>query len=463
MLNKENLTSFIKVSNHLEIDNPTEKVIYFCEEKLILDNPEYLDKKRMGLYCGDVPKKIQLFSKKGSTYVLPYGCWKNLHKLDSKLLFKSYLHKKIGSVLKSVPNSKLDLYDYQEKACNSLIKEQNGILVAPCGSGKTQIGLELINRLHGRALWLTHTKELLTQSKERCENYFIGDFGTITEGKCNIGKDITFATVQTLSKLDKSLYENEFDIIVVDEAHRVCGSPTKLAMFYKVIDNCNARYKYGLTATPKRADGLIKSLFSLVGDIVYTIDEKEVGDKRIKAIQEAVLIEKKYNMAKYLSTDGKTDYAKLIKLLCEDQERNTIITNKIIDRQKEGNHKQLVLVDRVKHAKELKKILLECSCECKVITGKSKDRNFKDCNIIISTYALAKEGLDIKELDTLHSTMPKGRKTSVIEQSVGRIERNIEGKETPIMYDYVDKNIAFCVKKYNDRRRLLKRNGKIIR
>lgn len=88
----------------------------------------------------------------------------------------------------------------------------------PAGSGKTETALELIARLGYRALWCTHTLDLLNQSYTRAKNKLenVG-LGRITGGKVELGSHITFATIQTLSKMDLSEYSDMFDVIVVDE------------------------------------------------------------------------------------------------------------------------------------------------------------------------------------------------------------------------------------------------------
>ena len=83
--------------------------------------------------------------------------------------------------------------------------------------------------------------------------------GTITEGKANIGQTMTFATIQTMGKMDLELYRDEWDCIIVDECHRVSGTSTAVTQFSKVLNALRARHKYGLSATVHRADGLIKA------------------------------------------------------------------------------------------------------------------------------------------------------------------------------------------------------------
>ena len=197
----------------------------------------------MGFYVGNIPKEYMLYERIDGDLVLPYGCGSYITPMikDAKIINNLVKGKNI-TMEGSVP-----LYDYQAEAIQPLIKGRNGLLISPAGSGKTQIGIALIKEIGLKALWITHTSDLLKQSKDRAEEYLKGDFGTITGGKVNIGADITFSTIQTLVNIDLNKYKNEWDVIIVDEAHRVAGSPTKVMMFYKVLNSLSARHKYGLT------------------------------------------------------------------------------------------------------------------------------------------------------------------------------------------------------------------------
>ena len=437
------------ISNKIYIDNPTTEVMEYAEN-LEVNNPAYLNAIRLGSYKARfIPPKLKLYERKGDTIILPFGTlsdiWKDI-KTDYTLDFTP--SKPLGM------QGSVNLYDYQERAVNALLRAKGGVLHAPCGSGKTQMGLALISRIGLKALWLTHTHKLLEQSMERCKKYFTGDFGTITEGEVNIGSDITFATVQTLSKVPKEVYENEFNVVIVDECHRCSGSPTMAKMFYHVLSNCKARYKYGLSATLTRADGMIKTMYAVLGNVAYEIDEKEVGNKIIKARHERVDIDIDYDILDYSDTDGMIDNTKLITMLSENKARTKIIVDNIV---KHKDKKQLVLCHRVKHCEEIAHELSELGLVAQVVTGKVKEKNRGyDGNIIVATYALAKEGLDIPTLEVLHLATPQ-KNESTTKQAVGRIERNVEGKETPIAYDYVDTAIPYCVSAYTKRRRILRK------
>ena len=200
----------VTVSNNIKIQNPTPEIIEWCKTNLTIDNPEYAKKVRMGFWVGNTPKTLNLYEVHGDTLVLPYGTLKQIQSLIKDAIvtseFKPYESIDYG---KPIP-----LYPYQEKAVRESFKGKYGILQSKAGSGKTQMAIALIRQYGRRALWVTHTLDLLRQSRDRALQYMDKDLlGTITEGKVNIGKGITFATVQTLSKLDLSQYKDMWDLI----------------------------------------------------------------------------------------------------------------------------------------------------------------------------------------------------------------------------------------------------------
>ena len=127
------------------------------------------------------------------------------------------------------------------------------------------------------------------RAKGTCENFFEGDFGTITEGKVNIGRDVTFCTVQTLAKQDLSLYKYSWDMVIIDEVQTVVANPNSTAMLETVLNNLAARYKYGLTASLSRADGLQKCAEYLIGKIAYEVPREAIADKIVNTLNISTL------------------------------------------------------------------------------------------------------------------------------------------------------------------------------
>ena len=117
----------------------------------------------------------------------------------------------------------------------------------------------------------------------------------------------------------------------------------------------------------------------------------------------------------------------------------------------------MVLCHRISQIKTLAEKISKF-CKVNSITGRvsQKDRDY-DGDVIVATYALAKEGLDIPTLDVVHFATPQ-KDRAIVKQSAGRVERNVEGKEQPIVMDYVDTNIDYCNMCYRKRLNILKKN-----
>lgn len=419
----------------------------------------------MGFWVGNTPKTLNLYEVHGDIYILPYGTLKQIQPiLRYGTIIKSDF-KEPESVFYGEP---IPLYPYQEKAVREAKKGLYGILESKAGSGKTQMGIALIKEYGRRALWCCHTIDLLNQSRDRALRYMDKDLiGTITAGKVNIGKGVTFATVQTLSKLDLSQYKDMWDVIIVDECHRVCGSPTQLSMFSKVLNSLSARHKYGLSATVHRADGMIKATKALLGDIVYSVPDDAIADKvmqvGIKPVGTGIKISREC-----LNTDGTLNYTRLINYLCENFDRMEVIHDAIVS---EKDHSCLILSDRLEHLENLMQLLpptmkpYAVMVSGKMTTKKGKlerEKAIEDMRegkkkYLFATYSLAKEGLDIPCLDRLFLTTPQ-KDYAVITQSIGRIARTFDGKTEPIAYDFVD-DIGYLIKSYKKRCSTYKKNN----
>lgn len=454
----------ITVSNAITIRSPTDEIKKWCKSNLIIPNPEYAKKIRMHFWLGNTPPDLFLFENHGLDLVLPFGVLRQILPLCEGSEIKTAFSNPITIDYKS----SVPLYDYQEKAVNAVLDEYYGILQSPAGSGKTQMGIALITKLKTRTLWLTHTKDLLEQSKSRAEQYIDKSFmGTITEGKVNIGKGITFATIQTMCQLDLSNYKNFWDLIIVDECHRVAGSPTAVTQFFKVLNNLSARNKYGLSATVHRSDGMIKATYALLGEVIYSVPETEVAQKIMKVGINPIGTDLRLS-TECLNTDGTLNYTSLISYICNNRERNELITDCINEN---AGMPSLILSDRLKHLETLISMLPPTlrkdavMIDGKMTTKAGKERRkqaIDDMRIgakkyLFATYTLAKEGLDIPCLERLYMATPQ-KDYAVITQSIGRIARIHPGKKNPVCYDFVD-DIRYLYKAYKKRCTTYKKNG----
>lgn len=443
------------VDSRLNIKDYTNEMLLYAKEKLIFNNPKYIKAEALGKWTGNIEKYIYMYEIRNNVLVLPFGCFKDFY-----LKFKNDLSvvKSLISPVRHINyNSNIKLYPYQEQAVKQILLAKNGILVSPCGSGKTIIGLEIVVRLGLKTLWIAHTNDLVQQAMDRAKSNFDLDFanyGTISAGKVKIG-DITFATAQTLCNLDLPLYKNEFDVIVIDECHHIYKGDNSLAMYYKILNNLSARYRFGLTATPKRSDGLERCMTALLGNIEHTISKEEVKKFTCPVKVEKIQTDYTPNLDVVLAGDGTIVYSSLINDLIQNEERNRKIANDILYAMYQ-NKRVLVLSDRIEHLSRLKEVVLKYQPNGKITQLMAlsnskkareerkqvlKDLNEGKINVVLATYQLAKEGLDVPKLDIVMFASPIKDATTV-EQASGRVGRKAEGKEYGTVMDYVDSNFG---------------------
>lgn len=455
----------ITIGSEIRVKDAPKALYDWCSENLVLPNPEYVNRARRGLWLGNTPQYLWLYRVDGSDLVLPVGVGKQLRQFmtASDSVEIHLADNGILSYAGSVP-----LYDYQQPAVEAMMAASCGILQSPCGSGKTQMGIALAAKLSRKTLWITHTQDLLTQSLDRAAQYFPREvLGTITAGKVHIGSHMTFATVQTLCKLDLDRYRDSWDVIIVDECHRLAGTPTQVTMFYKVMNSLAARYKYGLSATVHRSDGMIKSTFAVLGPVVYQVPDAAVAEKtmRVRIVRRDTDIKTDRCC---LDTDGTLKYNSLLEYLSGSRERNQVIVKDLVS---QAGHAGLVLSSRLAHLKTIMEMLpAELRERSVMIDGQmtskrgrqQREQAIEDMragrkDILFASFGLAKEGLDIPRLDRLYLVAPQ-KDYAVVTQSIGRIARVFPGKEDAVCYDYVDA-IQFCENQWKRRRAHYRKAG----
>lgn len=450
----------ITISNRIYVENPSREVVDWAKENLEMPNPEYEKKQRMGFWVGRTPKTLRLYEWNGNTLILPFGVCREIMPLIRGELVRCDF--KQDSVI-DYGDKQLTLYDYQQEAVDRMIAAKYGILKALTGSGKTVMGLTLVKMLKRRALWLCHTADLLKQSMDRARMILDeSTFGTITEGKVNAGVGITFATIQTMANLELTQYRDWWDVVIVDEAHRAGSSATNFTRYEKVLNHLSARHKYGLTATPKRSDGLIKATFAMLGGVAYEVPESAIADRVMGFQVKPVETETETNDY-CLDPDGTIIYTKLIGHLTSDEKRNRLIAKKIIENR---GHSCLILSERLEQLVSLMMLLPEeMQRESAYVNGKMTSKTAKaereqaledmrtgKKKYLFASYSLAKEGLDVPRLDRLFLASPV-KYDAIVTQAVGRIRRTADGKDTPVVYDFVDAMIGFCENCYKVRKR----------
>lgn len=312
--------------------------------------------------------------------------------------------------------SNITLKDYQEEIVTKLIRNPYGVLISAPGTGKTIMAVELLYRLRYKTLILVNSLFLLDQWYNVILEQLNYEAGKIGGGSYEF-KDITIATFQTLRKFE--LLIDKYSLVIIDEVHHVPAST-----FRDTLSNISALWKLGLTGTYKRKDGLEFLTKWFVGD---NITENLVDD----TLKPEIIIVKTG-----IKVDGGR-YVESLNGLASNEKLLECILNNI---EKCKNRKQLIIPFRL----ETVEILSDAIPEAIVITGQTDKEERQNLNqrvlenpIIIST--VLQEGSDIPNLDTLHLIHPNNN-LPMLEQRIKRICRTVEGKKTPLVFDYFFKD-----------------------
>lgn len=425
------------VDSEFHIIQPSDAVRHFCKSELTFPNPEYVKKIEQGFWVGDTPKNVVMYRIVDGAYVIPFGCVQAL----KPLLHGTPVTRWFSPLRARRYVGGIELRPYQDIAVSALLDARNGILEAPCGSGKTEIGLAAVARLGCRALWLAHTRELVRQSYDRaCRMYGTDGMGLSVDGRVDIGDRMTFACINTAKdKFDYTELGDHWDMVIVDECHRVSASAETVSMYDFVLSHICARYKLGLSATPKRTDGLYRTTQALLGPVVHTIVREDVSEHLCPVQVRMVACVPNVDIAECLNPRTQTvDWSRTISQVCGDTERTRMIAS--IASSLDGP--ALVLSSRLKHLADLREM---CGRGSIAVSGKARPKD----DLMFATYQLLSEGFDMPDLRYIIMACPVGNEKTII-QSCGRVARQCEGKTVGTVIDIQDDCNLF--KKYNETR-----------
>ena len=313
-----------------------------------------------------------------------------------------------------------------------------GLLEIPCGRGKTVIALKIIAELKKKTLVVVHKGFLLNQWIERISQFLPNArVGRIQGQILDIeNKDIVIGMLQSLSMKEypDTLFHT-FGLTIVDECHHISSE-----VFSRSLQKIITKYTLGLSATMQRKDGLTKVFKMFLGEIVYS-EERDTTDKvLVKAVQ-FISDDNAFNMMCY-DYRGNPAYSTMISKLCEFAPRSEFILQVLQTELKELPEQQVMILA---HNKNLLTYLHDAIAHRQIATvgyyvGGMKESELKKSEtrqVIIATYAMASEALDIKTLTTLILATPK---TDIV-QAVGRILRVKHAR--PLVLDIVDSHDVF--------------------
>ena len=372
-----------------------------------------------------------------------------------------------------------DLRTGQDLAADRMLKYDHGILSATTAFGKTVVCSYLISQRKVNTLILLQSKELLAQWVEELNKFLnINEeppiyktktgrekrrdsvIGVLTGNKNTLTGIVDVAMVGSMySKGNFNDFINLYGLVIMDECHH-CGSNTSLEVMQKV----NARYVYGVSATPKRGDNLERIIYMLLGPIRHSYAAKE----RAEAQGIGHYIFPRFTRVIY-TNELKNDINSAYNLISNNQVRNGVIVCDTKQAIAEGRT-PVILTRYKEQAKYLYDNLSEAADYVFLLYGNNSDKenseirkNLKEIPdsksiILIATGQKIGEGFDFPRLDTLMLAAPvsfAGR----LEQYVGRLHRDYEGKKDVVVYDYIDSHLRVFENMYSKRLRVYKHLG----
>lgn len=340
------------------------------------------------------------------------------------------------------------LRDYQEKIIsvyinhvqpsNSDSSAGGGILEVPCGFGKTVMALKIISILKQKTLIIVHKEFLMNQWIERIQEFLPeAKIGKIQGTTFDVeGKDIVLGMLQSL--YDREFPANAFDtfgMTIIDEVHRI-GSE----QFSRALLRIVTPYMLGISATVDRKDKLTKVLYMFIGPKIYTQQRTDADLVTVRAV-EFTTADTEFNEV-IQDFRGNTQYSSMITKLCAFGPRNEFLVRILADLIKESSDIQIMVLA---HNRSLLTYLYDAVthkgfASVGYYVGGMKQKHLQETEekqIVLATYAMAAEALDIKTLSVLVMATPK----TDITQSIGRILRVKHAN--PVVVDVVDRHDVF--------------------
>lgn len=455
---------------YIPIANLSAKVVNHLKRMAAFKNPEFYAKLGMRLPVYNLPRIISCSEMTEDYLILPRGCE------DAALTFfkdndvEVSIHDKTNPGLVIEVGFNGELFSEQKLAIEQLAGHRCGTLYATTAFGKTVTAAAMIAGKKVNTLILVHTKALLDQWRERLSEYLSTDFqpDKQAKGRCRRKKFQQFgalsSTENTLNgKIDIALLqscicENEvkplvrdYGMVIVDECHHAPA-----VNFERVLREVNARYVYGLTATPIRKDGHQPIIFMQCGEIRYTAGSKS---QQVQQSFRRSLIPR-FTNHRNLKADGGS-YAQVIDELIENESRNQLIIDDVAANLAEGRT-PIILTARTAHvdlfAEKCRKI---CPNVIRLVgndSAKAKREVMEQLRlvpadkplVVVATGKYVGEGFDLPRLDTLMLALPVSWK-GLIAQYTGRLHRNYPGKTETRIYDYIDLRVSICDSMYRKR------------
>ncbi|MCF6149943.1 MAG: DEAD/DEAH box helicase family protein [Candidatus Kuenenia sp.] len=458
---------------YLPKDGFSQRALNALKRLAAFKNPDFYKAQAMRMPTYNKPRVISCSEDLKEYLCLPRGCEDEMHNLFSKFKvdvdWRDETNHGRNIEVEFVGTLRKD----QQEVINELLNHDNGVLTATTAFGKTVVAANMIARRKVNTLILVHRQQLLLQWISRLSEFLrineeipvhekkhgrkkkIGLIGQIGAGKETPSSIIDVAIIQSLyhSGEVKECVKN-YGMVIVDECHHVPAFS-----FEQVLKKVNAKFVYGLTATPTRRDGHHPIIVMHCGPERFRVDAKNQAEKRPFD---------HYVVPRFTSfrmpVDNNAKEITIQELYAEiagDEIRNQLIVDDVVNNYENGRN-SLVLSERTAHVVLLAKKLRERIPDVFTLMGGMGLKGTREILnkisavpsgrqlTLVATGKFIGEGFDEPRLDTLFLAMPISWK-GTLQQYAGRLHRLYENKNEVQIYDYVDVHVKMPEKMYGKR------------
>ena len=365
---------------------------------------------------------------------------------------RAWAEKEFGPAAQSLLPEGLDLrpelafkgspYDYQEAIMASFINAgANGLICVPCGKGKTFMALGIAARIGKRFLVVVDKEFLMNQWRGEMEALIPGLRVGIIQGPKRetdpAAYDCTICMIQTLCSQEfaEDIFR-QYGFAIFDECHHLGAQH-----FSRTLQRVQAAKMLGLSATPTREDGLTKVFTWFLGEPVYWEKTRE-PDPTVEV--RGVFIKSDDPVYNTIPTDwrGEPVMAQLLGNILSCQKRAAEILRWIRLMCAEPARRVLVLSERKGLLENLEALIKAADPTLTVayyvggMKEEVREAGATTARILLGTYAMASEAMNIKTLNTVILASPR----KSIEQSTGRILRirPDQRQVPPVIIDIID-------------------------
>ena len=440
-------------------------------------NPMFYKQQALRLSTYGRPRVISCADETMDYLCLPRGCEIDLSTELEQLGINVYFIDKTNRGKKINVTFNGYLRDEQPLALEHLLHHDTGILSGTTAFGKTVVAIKLIAERKVSTLILVDKVSLLSQWKDELSKFLIVNetlpetanttgkkrgrkkkisvIGQLGAGKNTLSGIVDIAIMQSISRLGevKDCIKN-YGMIIADECHHAPAFN-----YENILKTTNAKYVYGLTATPTRKDGHHPILFMHCGPIRYRDNAKKQAEKRPF---DHYIIPRFTSLRVPLNSDEKdVSIQELYSEIVDNEFRNQQIVEDVLNSYQQGRN-CIVLSLRIAHIELLAKKLREEVPDVVMLMGGMGTKTTRevfnritdtpaDKNLIlVATGSFIGEGFDEPRLDTLFLAMPISWK-GTLQQYAGRLHRLFKNKKEVRIYDYVDIHVKMLERMYQKR------------